>query len=127
MLREDTSAYVVTDVLVSQVIRVTALDKNEGGVKLNVSAIQGAVGGEIGVEAVAEDESDLLYTGKRQLAFGYKAHEIIYSGDRWDVRRVDASGDNALMGVEDVPLARPVLFRGTQFLGPAARRAGLEH
>ena len=86
-----------------------------------------ALGAEVGVNAVGEDESDLLYAGKKLLAFGYKAHEIIYSGKTWDVRRIDADAANALMTTnEDRKLAGPVLFRGTQFLGPAARTGGLE-
>jgi hypothetical protein len=124
MLSEETSAYVVTEVLLSNALRVTALDKGDVGVKLDVPAIKGAVGADVDVSAIGEDESDLVYKGKQLLAFGYKAHEIVYSGDRWDVRRVDPSAENALLkaGEEPAP-ADAVLFRGAQFLGPAARRS----
>jgi len=121
MLREDTRAYVVTEVLLSDSIRVTALDESEAAAKVDIKAIADGVGANIQVQATTATEGDLVYRGKQSLAFGYKAHEIVYSGREWNVRRLDPSGDSALFGTEERELARPVLFRGSNFLGPGSR------
>lgn len=121
MLREDTRAYVVTEVLLSDSIRVTALDESEAGAKVDVKAITDGVGASIQVQATTAIEGDLVYRGKQPLTFGYKAFEIVYSGREWNVQRLDPSQDSALFGAEERKLAQPVLFRGNNFLGPASR------
>lgn len=124
MLSDDTQAYVVTEVLLSNSIRVTALDESEAGVKVDVPAIQNAVGANVDLKANTAAEGDLVYQGKQLLAFGYRAHEIVYSGKEWNVRRLDPSEDSALFALEARKLAPPVLFTGNRFLGPAARGEG---
>jgi hypothetical protein len=118
MLSEDTEAYVVTEVLLSSSIRVVALDKSEVGAKLDVKAITEGLGANVQVNMNAGIEGDLVYKGKQPLAFGYKAHEIVYSGKEWNVRRLEPSGGSALLGSEARELAPPVLFKGRTFLGP---------
>lgn len=124
MLSDDTRAYVVTEVLLSNSIRVTALDEAETGVKVDVKAIENAVGANVEVKPNTAAEGDLVYQGKQLLAFGYKAHEIVYSGKEWNVRRLDPSEDSALFTLEARELAPPVLFSGNRFLGPATRGEG---
>lgn len=121
MLNEEAQAFVISDVLLSASLRVTALDEKESDAKVDVSAIQGAVSTSIDVKAMAGTEGDLVYHGKMPLAFGYKAHEIVVNGKSWDVRRLDPSSDTALFGTGTKELAPPVLFGGRQFLGRAAR------
>lgn len=121
MLNEDTSAYVVTDVLLSHSIRVTALDESETSAKIDFKAIQDALGANVEVTGNSALEGDLVYQGKQLLAFGYKAHEIVYSGSQWNVRRLQPSQDSALLADEERPLAPPTLFAGKRFLGPASR------
>ena len=124
MLSDDTRAYVVTEVLLSQSIRVTALDESETSAKLDVKAIQDALGANVEVKGNSAVEGDLVYQGKQLLAFGYKAHEIVYSGNQWNVRRLQPSQDSALLADEERAVAPPVLFAGNRFLGPASRREG---
>jgi hypothetical protein len=121
MLSEETQAYVVTEVLLASSIRVTALDQSEVGAKINIKAITDGIGGDIKVDANSSTEGDLIYRGKQSLAFGYKAHEIVYSGRQWNVRRLEPSEDAALFGEEEKALTPAVLFRGNTFLGPASR------
>lgn len=127
MLSDETRAFVVTDVLLSNSLRVTALDESESGAKVDILAVQGAVGANVEVGATTGVEGDLVYKGKQLLAFGYKAHEIVYSGKAWDVRRLNPSQDAALLADEPRELAPAVLFTGAQFLGaPAPRGAVLD-
>ena len=121
MLSEDTQAFVVTEVLLSMAIRVTAMDESEAATKIDVKAISDGLGANVQVQATSGVEGDLVYKGKQALAFGYKAHEIVYSGKRWDVRRVEPSEETALFGDEERKLADTALFRGRGFLGPASR------
>jgi len=121
MLSDDTQAYVVTEVLQSGSIRVTALDESAADVTVDVKAVQDAVGANVAVKRTATAEGDLVYQGNQMLVFGYKAHEIVYSGKEWNVRRLNPSENTALFGLEGRTLAPPVLFRGSQFLGLAAR------
>jgi hypothetical protein len=117
MLNEETQAYVVTEVILSNAIRVTALDQSEASAKINIKAITEGIGANVEVKVIADDESDLVYRGKQSLAFGYKAYEIVYSGREWNVRRLEPSSDNALLADEARALAPSVLFKGRNFLG----------
>jgi hypothetical protein len=70
MLSEDTRAYIITEVLCSKSIRVTALDESEANVKVDVPAIQQVVGANLEVKATSGVEGDLVYQGRRSLTFG---------------------------------------------------------
>ena len=121
MLNEECQAYVVTEVLQAKAIRVTALDESETSAKVDVKMLQDGVGGNVDVKLSTAAEGDLVYEGKKSLAFGYKAHEIVYSGHEWNVRRLEPAQEAALFGDEERALAPPVLFRGNRYMGPAAR------
>jgi hypothetical protein len=121
MLSDETQAYIITEVLLSKAIRVVALDESETSAKLDLKMLQDGVGANVEVKAIGAEEGDVTYQGKQFLAFGYKAHEIVYSGKEWNVRRLEPSEETALFGDEERKLAPPVLFRGNRFMGPASR------
>jgi len=121
MLSEDARAYVIYEVLLSQAIRVSALDEHEADAQVHVDLVKEAVGGNIEVTANGSSRGDLTYRGKTPLAFGYKAQEIIYGDTGWNVQRQETSAEGALEFDPARPLAAPVLFKGREFLGPKSR------
>lgn len=117
LLDDQTQAFLVTEVLYSRSIRVAASSSSSIGAEVNIKALQDTVGGEVEVKANSSEEGDVVYTGKKLLAFGYKAHEIAFDGIRWSVRRLNPSKDSALLAEKPQELAPPVVFEGTEFWG----------
>lgn len=110
-LDEDAHAFLIVDVLRSDSISVTA--KSESGVEttLDVPAIQGVVGVNIGVKPGSAGSSTITFKGPEPITFGFKAFIIAYSDGRWTLRGAKASGDMAFaVGGEDVDSSEPVLF-----------------
>jgi hypothetical protein len=82
---EDCSAFMITEVLMSKSITVTAT--NDSGVEIGVDlpAIQQAVGAKVGVRPKSSANSTLTYTGNELLAFGFKCFGIAFVNGRWEV------------------------------------------
>ena len=114
---EQMRAFLVTEVLYSRSIRVTASSASSTGVELDVKVLQDSVGGNVDVTVNSATEGDLIYTGKKLLAFGYKAHEIAFDGSQWSLRRVNPSKNTSLLAEKPEELAAPVLFAGDDFWG----------
>lgn len=112
---EDNRAYVVSEVLQSSSISVSALDENELDVGVDVPAIQNAVKGELAVKVSSGTQGDITYEGKQRLTFGFKAYQIAFLNGRWDVDRVPANQKDALLGAAGQPaVADPILFAEAQ-------------
>lgn len=115
---EDHRAYIITEVLQSNAVSVSAQDESAGGVEVDVPAIQGALKGELKVEVTQGTKGDLTYEGPRFLTFGFKAYQIAFFEGRWDVDRVPATDENALLaGGEEAAkksLVPPIVFRDDQ-------------
>lgn len=86
---EDTSAFVLSEVLTSTNLVVTAKDKKGGSVAIDVPAVKGVVGGSISVAASGTGGSSVKYGGTTPLAIGFKAFEIGFADGRWQVRGAD--------------------------------------
>lgn len=92
---DDTNAYIVTEVLKSDTVTVTATDSNEVGVKLDVPAISNVVGASVKISGGGDSSGTLSYTGPDAVTFGFRAFEIIYADGRWSVKGIKPSGDLA--------------------------------
>ena len=82
---EDCSAFIITEVLKSKSITVTATGDSGVEVAVDVPAIQQAVGARVGVTSASSANSTLTYTGNELLAFGFKCFGIAFVNGRWEV------------------------------------------
>ncbi len=82
---EDTAAYIVTEVLKSKSITVTAANDRGADVAVDVPAIQQAVGAKVAVSAGGASNATLTYSGAELLTFGFKCFGIAYVNGQWQV------------------------------------------
>jgi len=93
-------AYVITEVLQSKAITVTAEDNLGEGIDVGVPQLGGAAKVEAGAETSTSTKGTLTYTGTQDLTFGYKAFQIAIVNGQWDLERVDAVEANALLSAD---------------------------
>jgi len=72
--------YVITQVIKSKELTVTAEKSGGGGVQLDVPQLQSAIGGKLAVEASSSQQGRVTYKGKKQLVFGFKCFEVGVKG-----------------------------------------------
>jgi hypothetical protein len=89
---EDTQEFIIFDVLKSNAIAVTA--KSDQGTEINVDipAIQAVVGADISVKSGSTSEAEIVYEGKDQLTFRFKAFEVLFEKRRMDGARHSRRG-----------------------------------
>lgn len=75
-LEDPGNLYVITEVVHSNKLGVTAYAKNGVGVSVDVPVISNAVGGKVKVSSEAENAGKVNFEGDKRLAFGFKAFEI---------------------------------------------------
>ena len=80
--------YVLTEVVTSKKIGVTAYQANNAVLKLEVPVIQAAVGGSVTVGSEAQSTATVTYEGDKDLAFGFAAIELS-AGERGDDGEID--------------------------------------
>jgi hypothetical protein len=80
--------YVLTEVVTSRRIGVTAYRSDSTALKLDVPVIQAVVGGSVSVRSESESSSTVTYEGSRDLAFGFMAIELS-AGTRGDDDEID--------------------------------------
>jgi hypothetical protein len=103
---EDAKAFVLTEVLLAKSISVSAKDEHSGDVKVDIPAIQQAVGVDVQVAAKVGSGSDLTFAGAQPVTFGFKAFEIAFDG-RWRMVGAAAGPDLAFAaGTSPVILRR---------------------
>jgi len=92
---DDTRTYIVTEVLKSDTVTVTATDSNEKAIAVDVPAISAVVGANVKIKTGGDSSATLSYQGPEAVTFGFKAFEIVYVNGRWSVKGVKPSGDLA--------------------------------
>jgi hypothetical protein len=109
---DEAQAFIVTEVLRSDAINLTAKSESGTEVAVDVPAIANAVHAKVAVRAGGANEATLTYTGRNRLTFGFKAFAIAYVSGRWRLPGAGADGDLAfaLAAAADEELGRPVLF-----------------
>lgn len=80
--------YVLTEVVTSRRIGVTAYRSDNTALNLDVPVIQAAVGGSVSVGSESESSSTVTYEGSTDLAFGFVAIELS-AGTRGDDDEID--------------------------------------
>lgn len=92
---EDKEAFVITEVLSSNAIKVIA--KNEAGqdVEVDIPAIGRVVSAKVKVNLDQQGETGVSYEGNMELAFGFKVFGIEYSNGNWGIYGAKPSGDIA--------------------------------
>jgi hypothetical protein len=92
---DDSQAYIITEVLKSDSVAVTATDSSGTEIKVDVPAISGVVGANVSVAPSSEGSAQITYKGPEAVTFGFKAFEIVYANGRWTVSGVNPDGDLA--------------------------------
>jgi hypothetical protein len=102
---DDSKAYIITEVLKSDSVAVTATDSSGTEVKVDVPAISGVVGASVSVAPSSEGSATITYKGPNAVTFGFKAFEIVYANGRWAVNGVGPAGAMAMAAEAGAPAA----------------------
>jgi hypothetical protein len=97
--------YLITDVLKTTSVTVSATNEHGEEVGLDVPAIQGMVGASVKVSPSSSSNSTITYTGSLPITFGFAALEIQRVDDAWTLRGAKASGELAFAIGDDEPQA----------------------
>ncbi len=89
----DAKAYLITSVLRSDSISVTASDTHGTGITVDVPAISGLVGAKVGVKPSTTSNSTVTFTGPAPVTFGFIVQQISYLDGKWSLRDAPASPD----------------------------------
>jgi hypothetical protein len=83
---EKTDEFIITEVLKSNSVGVTARDQTTAEVGLDVPAIQGAVGANVSVKTGANSTAEVIYEGRSLLTFGFKTLRALFANGSWRVK-----------------------------------------
>ena len=89
---DDTEAFILTEVLKSKSITVTALDESNAEVGVDFPAIQQVVGAKVNVTSKTSTNTTLTYSGGFELSFGFRCFGIAYVDGAWRVHSAKPSG-----------------------------------
>jgi hypothetical protein len=95
---EETDEFVITEILKSASLSVTAKGHDTSDVTLDLPAIQSMVGASIVVKLGSSSDSEIVYQGNSQLTFGFKAFQTFFENGAWRIRGVQPSGGLAFGG-----------------------------
>ncbi len=108
---DDAKAYLITDVLQSNSITVTATDSNGGSVGVDIPAIEGLVGANVTVSPSSADASSVTYTGPTPVTFGFAVQQLFANGNAFRLHGSPVGGDLAFAIAEGLPAeTAPVLI-----------------
>jgi hypothetical protein len=85
------TAYLITEVLKSNSLTVTATDSHGTAVDVDLSAFQG-VDTKVGIKPSSTGNSTISYTGPEAITFGFAVQQIAREGDQWVLHGVAPSG-----------------------------------
>ncbi len=89
------ASFLITSVLKSASITVSATDQHGTSVGVDVPAISGLVGAKVAVKPSGAANSALTFTGQEPVTFGFVVQQISYADGVWSLRDAPASGTNA--------------------------------
>jgi hypothetical protein len=93
----DKEAFVITEVLKSKAIRVTAKKDSGTSVAVDLPNIQKIVGANVAVAAAEAGSADLVYQGSQLLTFGFKVFGIAYAHGNWQIHGQAPGGNIAFL------------------------------
>lgn len=111
---DEAETYVITEVLKSNKVTVTARDKQKTEVAVEVPVVQQAVGGDVEVKAANAQATDITYAGPTMLVFGFKVFGLAFVDGAWRVHGAAPSGDLAF-SLDDAQ--EPLLLGSSGLLG----------
>jgi hypothetical protein len=91
---DGTQEFILSEVLQSGSVSVTAKDSSKTALAVDVPALQGAVGGNVEVSIGKNGQAEVLFEGKQPLTFGFKAYQVTFADGKWGVQ--GAKPDRAL-------------------------------
>jgi hypothetical protein len=100
-------AFLITAVLKSASITVTASDEHGTEVDVDVPALYGMVSGKVGVKASGNASSTVTFTGTTPVTFGFALQQVDYAGGKWSLRDAKPGGETAIGFVPVDPPAEP--------------------
>ena len=106
----DGNLYVLTEVVRSPQISVTAFDEHKASLGLDITVIKGIVGGKVGVAAEGSGNTAVSYKGDTSLAFGFVAIELS-AGDSNHDGELDLVFRPVKVGDVALSLASPAVER----------------
>lgn len=111
-LFDDGNLYILTEIVRSKEVSMTAFDERKASLELEVPVIQQIVGGKVKVGTEGSSRTTISYQGEVDLAFGFVAIELS-AGENQDgeldlVLRPTKAGSIAMSA--SVPTADPKLF-----------------
>jgi hypothetical protein len=110
---EDSSAFIITEVLRTKAITVTGTTDQGAEVSVDVPAIQAAVGAKVGVTPKTGANSSLTYSATELLTFGFKCFGIAFVNGKWDVFSAKPSAALAFdMPAPGAPVSPMLLGQG---------------
>lgn len=116
-LDDEAHAFLIVDVLQSDSISVTAKSANGSALAVDVAAIQGVVGANIGVSPRGANSAMITFKGPEPITFGFKAFIIGFVDGHWTLKGAKASGDMAFAIADsdddEAGSGEPVLFTGS--------------
>lgn len=84
----DGKLYVITDVVKSKKVAVTAYRSDKSALAIEIPAVQQIVGGKVSVDRDSDASTTITYEGEAELAFGFQAIELA-AGQRGDDGEID--------------------------------------
>ena len=106
---DETDVFVITEILHSNEITVSAKDRNGVQIGASIPAIKGMIGAKVSVAAKTSESTDLTYKGVDPLTFGFKAFAIAFDG-RWRITGVTPDAATALSSEAFSPEIVPVIL-----------------
>jgi hypothetical protein len=88
------TAYLITQVLKSNSLTVTATDSHGTAVSVDLSAFQG-LDAKVGIKPSSSGNSTISFTGPDAITFGFAVQQIAREADEWTLHGVAPSGDIA--------------------------------
>jgi hypothetical protein len=95
------AALVITEILTSREFSVEALEKDGGSSEASIPAIEQVLGASAKFSVDRRREGQLTYSGKRHLAFGFKAFELGFDSGHFALKSM-AAGDIFLGPIDPV-------------------------
>ena len=108
---DDTDAFVITEVLKSDAVTVSADSSSGTSVGMDVKALEEVVGADVKVEAGGTNKSEITYKGQRHLTFGFKAFRIAYDDGVWKVSGVGPQQGDVYLEATDEAVQPPLLAK----------------
>jgi hypothetical protein len=125
-LDHEKQAFVITSVLKSNSITVTAKQDSGTTISVDIPVIEQIVGANVSVGTSSTNNGDITFKGAQPLTFGFKVFGITYGGGHWQVYGQPASGGSALgLGTLDSPgfSQQPILVVPGALLSELPKRA----